>query len=316
MTYWLEDIYTPRIANTTKILADFVLYDLIIPNMNQSIKLKYVNVEYLDALLEGVSKAFESAGNKGRELLNIALKDAAEMGYIKKNPVPMTKPYKRKKPHIQVLSKEKLKFFLSRAVDSPWYLEILLGLFCGLRKGEIYGLKFSDVDMQQGLITISRQVTSNPIISEDGTSYQVAEKLPKTENSNRRLRVPEAIMKEFRNRQEKIEQDKQRLGEKYVDEGYISCRENGLPHSMAALNSALTRLCSRNGLPHITVHGLRHMYATILAEQGVPLVKISALLGHSSINLSFEYYIETMDENDRIMSFMNNNFVPGGEGEC
>ncbi len=60
----------------------------------------------------------------------------------------------------------------------------------------------------------------------------------------------------------------------------------------------------------------RHMYATILAEQGVPLVKISALLGHSSINLSFEYYIETMDENGRIMSFMNNNFVPGGEDEC
>jgi integrase len=58
------------------------------------------------------------------------------------------------------------------------------------------------------------------------------------------------------------------------------------------------------------------MYATILAEQGVPLVKISALLGHSSIHLSFEYYIETMDENDRIMSFMNANFVPGGGDEC
>lgn len=316
LIYWLEEVYTPRVANTTKILADFVLYDLLIPNMNQSIKLKYVNVEYLDALLERVSQAFESAGNKGREFLNIALKDAVELGYIKNNPVPATKPYKRKKPHIQVLGKEKLKLFLSKAVDSPWYLEILLGLFCGLRKGEIYGLKFSDFDMNQRIVTISRQVTSNPIISEDGTSYQVAEKLPKTENSTRRLRVPEAVMKELRNRQEKIGQDKERLGESYIDAGYVSCRENGLPHSMAAMNSALTRLCSRNGLPHITVHGLRHMYATILAEQGVPLVKISALLGHSSIHLSFEYYIETMDENDRIMSFMNNHFIPRGREEC
>lgn len=316
LIYWLEEVYTPRVANTTKILANFVLYDLLIPNMNQSIKLKYVNVEYLDALLERVSEAFESAGNKGREFLNIALKDAVELGYIKNNPVPATKPYKRKKPRIQVLGKEKLKLFLSKAVDSPWYLEILLGLFCGLRKGEIYGLKFSDFDMERRIVTISRQVTSNPVISEDGTSYQVTEKLPKTENGNRRLRVPEAVMKELRNRQEKIGRDKERLGESYMDEGYISCRENGLPHSMAAMNSALTRLCSRNGLPHITVHGLRHMYATILAEQGVPLVKISALLGHSSIHLSFEYYIETMDENDRIMSFMNNHFVPGGEEEC
>lgn len=316
LVYWLEEIYTPRIENTTRILANFVLYDLIVPNMSQSIKLKYVNAEYLDALLETVSKAFESAGNKSRELLNIALKDAVVLGYIRDNPVPMTKPYKRKKPNIQVLSREKIKFFLSKAVDSPWYLEILMALFCGLRKGEIMGLKFSDFDFGSGVVTISRQVTSNPVMSENDTSYRVAEKPPKTENSSRRLRVPEAVMRELGKRREKIRKDKEKFGENYIDGDYVSCRRNGLPHSMASMNSALTKLCSRNGLPHITVHGLRHMYATILAEQGVPLVKISALLGHSSISLSFEYYVETMDENERIMSFMNNNFVPGGEEEC
>lgn len=316
LIFWLEEIYTPRIANTTKILANFVLYDLIIPNMNQGIKLKYVNAEYLDALLRAVSKAFESAGNKGRELLNIALKDAVMMGYIKDNPVPLTKPYKRKKPHIKVLGKEKLKIFLQKAAESPWYLEILLALFCGLRKGEIYGLKFSDFDMERGVVTISRQVTSNPVLSNDGTKYQVIEKPPKTENSNRRLKVPEAVMKEVCKRREQVEQNRAQLGERYMDMDYISCRKDGLSHSMSALNNALTKLCGRNGLPHITVHGLRHMYATILAEQGVPLVKISALLGHSSINLSFEYYIETMDENDRIISFMNDHFVPGGEEAC
>lgn len=52
------------------------------------------------------------------------------------------------------------------------------------------------------------------------------------------------------------------------------------------------------------------MYATILTEQGVPLVKVSALLGHSSIHTTFEYYCEVMDEQERIMSFMNDLFVP------
>ena len=51
------------------------------------------------------------------------------------------------------------------------------------------------------------------------------------------------------------------------------------------------------------------MYATILVEQGVPLVKISALLGHSSVNTTFEYYCEVMDENDKIISFMNSTFI-------
>jgi site-specific recombinase XerD len=56
------------------------------------------------------------------------------------------------------------------------------------------------------------------------------------------------------------------------------------------------------------------MYATILTEQGVPLMKVSALLGHSSIHTTFEYYCEIMDEQERIISFMNDSFVPeGGE---
>ena len=52
------------------------------------------------------------------------------------------------------------------------------------------------------------------------------------------------------------------------------------------------------------------MYATILIEMNVPLVKISALLGHSSVHTTFEYYCEVMDENENILAFMNNAFVP------
>jgi len=68
----------------------------------------------------------------------------------------------------------------------------------------------------------------------------------------------------------------------------------------------------RNGLPAVTVHGLRHMFATILVEQGVPLVKISGLLGHSSVNTTFEYYCDVMDEKEKIIAFMNDVFTPEG----
>ena len=142
--------------------------------------------------------------------------------------------------------------------------------------------------------------------------YQLVEKAPKTENSYRTLRVPEAIMNEVMERKRQNDLRKELLGEKYIDKDYISCTVNGLSHSASSFNNALTKLCSRNGLPHLTVHSLRHMYATILTEQGVPLVKVSALLGHSSIHTTFEYYCEVMDEQERIMSFINDSFVPEG----
>lgn len=80
----------------------------------------------------------------------------------------------------------------------------------------------------------------------------------------------------------------------------------------AIFNMALTKLCRRAGLPHLTVHSLRHMYASILTEQGVPLIKVSALLGHSSLNTTFEYYCEVMDETEKIRGFLNNSFLPEG----
>lgn len=315
LIYWFEDIYSERIENTTRLVGAYTLYDLILPCLEQDVKLRYVNTEYIDALLESVAKSSDSAGNKGREFLNMALKEAITQGYIKNNPVIGTKPYRRKKPTVRVLGKDNLKIFLKAASKSNWYLEILLALFCGLRKGEIQGLKFSDFDMENHTVYIQRQITSNPIIPRGDSkvaSYEVIERAPKTENSYRLLRVPDIVIKELELRRKIVDSNRGQMGVDYIDHDYISCRENGMTHTVTAFNTALTKLCKRSGLPHITVHGLRHMYATILLEQGVSLIKISALLGHSSVHTTFEYYCDVMDENEQILSFMNNNFVPEG----
>lgn len=297
----------------------YAIYDLIMPHLEYDIKVRYVNVDYLDTLLAEVAKASPSAGNKGREILNLALKEAVIAGYIKTNPVTGTKPYKRSKPKITILSKAKIKILLKAASKNNWYLEILLALFCGLRKGEIMGLKFCDFDFEKNTVYINRQIASDPKIKKGSGSkideYGLVERDPKTPNSFRTLRVPEVVMAEVKKRKLLIEKNKEMQGDEYSDRDYISCQENGKLHSVTALNNALTKLCSRSGLPHLTVHGLRHMYATILIEMGVPLIKISALLGHSSVHTTFEYYCDVMDENENILAFMNQAFVPVGADE-
>ena len=320
LVYWLEDVFYERVENTTRMVCAYVLYDLILPNMQQDIKLRYANVEYFDSLLAIVAKACTSAGNKAREFLNMALKEAVTEGYVKINPITSTKPYPRKKPKIIILNKTNIKKLLKAAYTNEWYLEILLALFCGLRKGEIAGLKFSDFDAEHQTIYIQRQITANPVVIKGGSKiegYKVIEKEPKTDNSYRRLKVPTAVAEELEKRRSLINANRQKYGEQYYNQDYISCQENGVPHSTSAMNTALTKLCARNSLPHVSVHGLRHMYATILIEQGVPLVKISALLGHSSVSTTFKYYCDVMDENEKIINFMNRTFVPeGGDDVC
>lgn len=230
--------------------------------------------------------------------------------------MPATKPYKRKKPNIIVYNKAQIKKFLLFAKESSWYLEILLALFCGLRKGEILGLKFNDFNIKDETVTIIRQLTANPIIpSESGSKiakYELIERPPKTPNSLRKLRIPKVIISELEQRKERINNNKGKYKDEYNDFNYISCQENGCPHSLSAFNIALTKICKRTGLPLITVHGLRHMYATILIENGASLSKISALLGHSSINTTFEYYCDISDESDNIKAFLDNTFIPKG----
>ena len=315
LIYWHEEVFSGRAENSSRMISAFTLYDLILPNIQQDIKLRLVNTEYLDALLEVVSKSCESAGNKGRSFLYMAFKEAEIEGYITKNPCIGTKPYPQKKATITILNKNNIKKFLNAASKGNWYLEILLGLFLGLRKGEIYGLKFQDFSKEQGTIYIQRQITSNPIVPKGSSKvedYKVIEKEPKTDNSYRCLKVPAIITEELEKRRLLVEANKEKYGENYYNHDYVSCQENGFPHSVSAMNIALTKLCSRNGLPHLSVHSLRHMFATILIEQGVPLIKISALLGHSSVTTSFEYYCDVMNENEQIIDFMNDAFVPGG----
>lgn len=215
-------------------------------------------------------------------------------------------------------TKEEYKLFAEEMMDKPLsYYAFQLLYWCGIRSGEILGLKFQDFDFEKQTVRISRQLVGNLKLKEKEftvTEYAVIERNPKTENSYRILRVPKVVMREVKRRQQLIELRKTDLGIEYKNFDYVCCQENGEPRSLTAMNQALTKICNRNGLLNITVHGLRHMFATILIELGVPLFKISGLLGHSSVHTTYEYYCEIMDEQDKIIAFVNNTFVPQQNG--
>lgn len=316
LIYWYENIFIERIENTTQMISAYILYNIIIPNIDKDIQLRFITKDYLSNLFDKILGIYsEQTARKTQEIINIAFKDALFEKRINYNPMSEITFIKRTKNKIIILSKNEIKKFLSYVCNDNWYLEILLALFCGLRKGEIEGLKFSDFNIKEKTVEISRQVVANYSL-ENGMEvkgfkikeYSIKEGDPKTINSFRKLRVPDIIIEQLNSRKKLMDYYKQRY-KIFEDNDYISCQKNGKPHSLSAFNNYLNRICKKNGLPKITVHGLRHMYATILIENDVELVTISALLGHNSVNTTFEYYCDVMEEDGNINSYLNTAFA-------
>lgn len=308
--YWFENNFSKRVESTTAMVTSYSIYNLIIPNIPYKIKLRLVTSDYINDLLSKIDKLGKTTANKARETLNMVFKEAIKDNVITKNPVDSCKTYRRGKPNIKLLTQEETKKLLSCAKNDNWYLEILLAMFCGLRKGEIRGLKFDDFDIDKGIVRIKRQLGNQYELKKNEYKIETLnhiEKDPKTENSMRVLKVPHIILDELKKRKSLVDYQKS-INNEYENNDYISCQPNGKPHSSTSLNGYLKKVCIKNGIPEISVHGLRHLYATILIEQGVQLARIKALLGHGSIHTTFDYYCDIMNEKAKITAFVNNTF--------
>lgn len=100
------------------------------------------------------------------------------------------------------------------------------------------------------------------------------------------------MIEELLKRKELIEYNKQVQGVNYIDNDYISCQKNGISHAHSSMNQCIDVICKKLSLPHITVHGLRHSYATLLLINNYDLKAVSQLLGHGSTIITTNVYFD------------------------
>lgn len=210
--------------------------------------------------------------------LSSAFEHAINIGMLESNPCKKATLPKGQSRDIRIFYITEIPSFLS-AIEDAYIDEKVayeLALFLGLRRSEILGLKESDVDLSSGLVYIHS--TRHRV---DGTDI---EQDTKTKRSTRLLALPEVLIADI------AELLSTHDAYPYHKTDYLIQNGFGEPLGHQALASRLARLEKRNELPNVTLHGLRHTYASLLHSQGVDMANISAELGHSNLSTTMNIY--------------------------
>jgi integrase len=207
-----------------------------------------------------------------------------------KNAAAAVKSPRPEKPEIHPLSPEQARAFLEAAKGDRFEALYVLALHCGLREGELLGLKWADVDLETGTLQVRRT------LSETRTGHKFEKPKNGKGRSVKLSRKATEALKSHRTRQN---EERLRAGSLWQDNGFVFPTTTGTTMSCTnLLGRHFKPLLKRAGLPAIRFHDLRHTCATILLVAGKHPKYVQELLGHASINITLDTYshvIEGMD---------------------
>lgn len=166
-------------------------------------------------------------------------------------------------------------------LEAAWRLTAMTGM----RRGEVLGLRWSDVDLDA-----SRLAVRNAIVS---VAYEVLESSPKSHQA-RVIDIDPATAALLRRHRERQRQAREEFGDEYDYHGLVVCAQDGRPIHPQSFSQAFGRVLQRADLRKIRLHDLRHTHATIAVRAGVPVKVISERLRHESPAFTLKQYAHVM----------------------
>jgi integrase len=181
------------------------------------------------------------------------------------------------------LTEEELLTFLDVAKEDRLYAAYVLAATTGLRRGELLGLCWDCVDLEQGVITVKRQLQALK-------GGLVLEETTKSKSGRRSVVLTDDAIRELKAHRKRQLQEKLLLGWAYQDHNLVFCREDGRPLEPAWFTKHFERLLAKAGVPVVRLHDLRHTHASLLLARGVHPKIVQERLGHSSITMTLDLY--------------------------
>jgi len=283
---WLSDSVSDTVKATT-----FERYEQI-TRLHLKLTLGRVKLKALTpAHVRSLYREKLEAGSSTRTVryihttLHKALKQAVMDGLIPRNATEAVKPPQPTREGMHPLTPEQAKLLLQVAHESGDRLEALyvLAIHAGLRQGELLGLKWDDVDLEDGSLQVRRTLT----ISKNGPLFTS----PKTASSRRSVKLTSKAKVALKHHLERQLGEIDRVGSLWNENGLIFASEMGEPLNRHNLTRrSFKPLLKRAGLPQIRFHDLRHTCATLLLTRNVNPKIVSEMLGHSSIAITLDTY--------------------------
>lgn len=228
-------------------------------------------------------------------ILRKAMRQAVTWEMISINPMTKVQAPKLRKKEMKIWTMEQCMSFLAKSVGHVHYIVYSLAIHTGMRKGEVLGIRWKDIDFVNKTLTIQQTVNWTP-----STGILIQD--TKTASSTRRISIGNTLIQDLKERSEEIQRIKTEYAQNgipYHDYDLVCCYENGEPIQPRRITGSFAHLTEKAELPKIRFHDLRHSHASMLLKNGVNPKIGAERLGHSSVQIYLDRYSHLLPDMQR-----------------
>ena len=221
-----------------------------------------------------------------------ALKHAVEWGELVLNPAIVAQPPRLERREVKAWDTSTFYRFLEVADESPFRDAYHLIILTGLRRSELCGLMWDEVDLDNGELVVRRKLVRV-------TGLGLVEGKPKTQRGRRKIALGNEAGTVLRRVRAQQAEWRLQAGSAWQGRGHVFTNNIGSPTDPERITRSFRRLVQEHDLPHLTPHGLRHTWVSILSAAGVPIDVISKQAGHASVAFTLDIYSHMIDSVER-----------------
>jgi integrase len=285
LDYWLDEVHREHIRESTYRMYRSHMKNHLFPCLGH-IKLHKLTVQHVQSFYNQRRRDENLAPGTIRyihAILHHALDHAVKVGLIPRNVCDLVSLPPKEEQEIHPLNFEQAQKLLEAARGHKLECLLIVALTTGMRKGEMLGLKWKDIDLEdKRVLSVQRTVIR--------MKGEFREGKPKTLKSKRNIVLPHFVIEALKKHMMQQMDAKLQSGSAWKENDLVFCSPDGGHMFSSTINKSFHKLLEAAGLPRMRFHDLRHSAATILLSMGVQTKVIQDLLGHSSYSVTMDIY--------------------------